>query len=507
MLNFRKITISITVVFLSTTVLYPNCVLADEIKEVETTPNGVIDNWPLLQASEAENKKYRGVASMDYNGYECTSFLIKPPNCSNLKAQKAIMVTNGHCTKALDPQKVLSQVDSTIPKFKFGQMNGAKESEIVDASGSKILYSTMREKDLAIIELDKTYGELEAQGIPAYEMAPAVIPQAITTVGRPVIDVPKSERFLREAQCRIEKRTGVVEGDWHWPVSVAANCPAVGGASGSPMFNNSGQVVGILNSASTSPAPASPKCVTDSPCEIGLDGKTMFVLGKAYGFETGFLNACFNKCSWDVGSKNCDLAKEGAPDLKISPSSMQKLDIKFTLPTPYTHAKYKMVPLSTEGCSDPNGYLEAPVKKDFNRKLRVSLGSSGGSPSPEGKYQLCVLSGTTDSSGKVVWDDVSKVYAKNITIDRTSPRAKIEIKKDVLLPSTENPIDMADVTFVGKFVSTQSECAKKEAYVDRRGPPWRLPTSEGSFFCVMAVDKAGNWQEQPLIFDNKGQVQ
>lgn len=500
--KIRKITISISVVFLSTMLIAPNFVYADETKDGEVTHESATTNWPLLQASDSESKKYRGVASMDFEGFECTAFLVKPPKCTNLKSQKAIMVTNGHCTKSFDAQKLLSNISSTVPKFKFGNMLNAKESEIVEAQGTKILYSSMRQKDFAVIEINKTYGELEAQGIPAYEMAPAIIPQDITTVGRPFDDIPQSERYLRQAQCKMEKRTGVVEGDWHWPFAIAANCPARQGASGSPMFNSKGQVVGILNSGSMKPGPGSPRCVANSPCEVSPDGTTQFVPEKAYGFETGFLNSCFNKCAWDGAAKNCDLAKGEAPDLKIRKSSMQKLKVDFALPPPYTHAKYKLVPLGAGGCSDPSGYENVPIKYG-----RATIEQKPKLQSPEGKYQLCVLSGTADSAGKVNWDNTSKVYAHNVTLDRTAPRAKVEIKGSSLLLRTENPVDMGDVGFVGKYVSDKSDCTHQKEYKGQKGPPWKLPTSADKFFCLMAVDSAGNWQEQPLIFDSKGQVQ
>lgn len=472
---------------------------AQELKESEPVEEENTElNWPLLQASDKDNNKYRGVASMDYEGFACTAFLIKPPECSS-KNQKAIMVTNGHCTKAYGAQNVISNQPTTIPKFKFGDMAGAKESEVVVANGTKILHSSMRGKDIAVIEINKTYAELEAQGIPAYQMAPAVIPQEITTVGRPFDGIAASERYLRQAQCKMEKRVGVIEGDWHWPFAVAANCPAAKGASGSPMFNEKGQVVGLLNSGSMNPGPSSPRCPTNSPCEITADGKYNYVPNSSYGFETGFLNSCFNKCAWDGANKNCDLAKASAPDFGIQKTHMQRLGVNFTLPQPYTNARYKMVPLGAGGCFDPNGYTDAPMKLNM-----VSLEQNSKNQSAEGKYQLCIIGGVKDESGKIKWDGTEKAYGQNVTIDRTPPRAKVEIRDKYISYAVENPLDVAESSVVAKYVSDKKDCNKPKDYKAQKGPPWGFPSND-KFLCISSVDWAGNWQLEPIIIDSSKQ--
>lgn len=470
---------------------------AAEVKKSE--PESVVveeEAWPLLQAADESTNKYRGVATLDYEGYKCTSFAIKPSACTS-PTDKVIMMTNGHCTQALNANSVGGRRTANI-KIKFGDFAGAKENEMVNAVGSKILYESMKQQDVAFVEMDMTYADLEKKRIPAYKLAQAVIPQEITTVGRPFEGMPDGQVFHRQAQCRLEKNVGLIEGDWHWPKAIATNCPSRRGASGSPMFNDKGEVVGILSTGSTQPGPGSPRCPANSPCEIGSDGKHHFVPHKTYGSETGQYNACFRGCKLDLDLSACKLAKHSAPEFKQRNSNMQVLKLDSPLPKPYTNAKYKMVPLG-QNCSSTDGY------QDLNISPSLGIFHDTKKKDPEGKYHLCILGGVQQSDGSIRWDETTKAYSKNVTIDRTPPEVDVKIVNQTLVVSMKNPVDLGEAGWGYKLVTNVKDCESTKGYTPQKGPPIRLP-SDNKLLCLKAQDSAGNWQATPTVFNSKGAI-
>jgi hypothetical protein len=494
---------------------------ADEaVTGLETSPTE--DSWPVLRADDGDNHKYKGVATFDSGGYNCTSFLLQPPvSCRLFSNQKAIMLTNGHCTKSLDPngvqrkslkdqrelklgdpQKVLKNKTASAINFKFGDFSGAKPEEIVNAKSAKILYATMMQQDLAVIELDTTYGQLESQGVRGYSLASSSIPQNITTVGRPIKGVPANEHFQRKASCHIEKKVAIIEAEWSWPNSIATNCPAQSGASGSPMFNDRGEVVGILNTGSTVPGPASSRCVTNSPCEVN-NGDAQFIEGKAYGSEVGSINNCFDGCTFNPLKQTCSLPKESALKIERLASSLQKPNLGFKLPEPYTHAKYKFLPVGSDTCDSAQNYKET---NNLGGGY-VQIGDTGpslfpdrkGTPDvPEGHYQLCVMGGIAKPGGEIRWEDPRKSFTQNMRIDRTPPEAVIDVKGGRVRFKTKDPADVLDSGVVYKVVTNIKECKGNKGYQRPMGIGPSVPTPP-QWMCAKAQDSAGNWQVEPTI--------
>ncbi len=508
MRKIRKISVLLGVVLLSTNGI------AEEIKEIAPESTVTTEQWPLVQASDEESKKYRGVATMNNDGYSCTAFVVRPPGCMNYKTQKAIVMTNGHCTKSLDangvtrstqakkkeklgdPNRILRDKSATGMEFTFGDFAGAKEEERVKATSTKVLYASMKEKDVAMIEINMTYAELEAKEIPSYKMADSSVPQEITTVGRPFEKTPDTIIFHRKAQCQLEKKVGLIEGDWYWPEAISTNCPSQKGSSGSPMFNSKGEVVGIVNTGTSNPGPGSPRCPANSPCEIDKDAKHNYVPYKTYGFETGPLNNCFQQCKWTVAPADCDLAKESAPAFKQSGANMQTLKIYSPLPAPYTNAKYRLVPLGNGDCTTAGEYTEIPPSP-----LGVMYDSKN--RDPEGKYHLCLIGGIQQSDGTIKWDGPGKAYAKTITIDRTPPEVDVTIHGTTLAINYKDRTDMGAAGFGYKKVKNAKECEKQKDYAAHKGPPLKLPTGD-TILCIKAQDSAGNWQINPTMFNAKG---
>lgn len=490
--KIRQTTVSLGVVLLSM------CGFAQEIKTTEENEAKQVEEWPLLQAGAEENKKYRGVATFDNNGFMCTAFVVKPSGCTS-KDQKAVLMTNGHCTQSLNANAVGGERVASY-KIKFGDFAGAKESEVVNASTTRVIYESMKKQDIAVLELNMTYGELEAKGIPSYRLAASHLPEDITTIGRPFEKTPDGVIHHRKAQCQLEKQVGVIEGDWYWPQALATNCPSQRGASGSPMFNSKGEVVGILNTGSSNPGPGSPRCPANSPCEIDKDGKHNYVPHKTYGFETGPLNSCFQQCKWSMEVSACRVAKESAPDFKIRKTSMQTLQMNAAVPKPYTHARYKLVPVGNGDCTAVSDYKDIPVTMGsifYENKLKPY--------ESEGKYHLCILGGTQQADGSVQWDSTSKAYSKNVTIDRTPPQVDVHINKTTLTINYKNPVDMGDAGFGYKKVKSVADCNNPKNYVAHKGPPLRVPEA-GVILCLKAQDSAGNWQTTPTTVDSKGMV-
>jgi hypothetical protein len=155
----------------------------------------------------------------------------------------------------------------------------------------------MKAVDLAIVELQASWAELEAVGLKplpqAAKTAPAGLP--IRTVGAPLGPFPSEEQFLREALCVEETRAAIVEWYWTWFDTHRNSCADIHeGSSGSPVMNTQNEVYAVLNT--TSATGISDSCYLGNPCEMQRPGAFM-VANKNYAIDIVGLQECFENQS------------------------------------------------------------------------------------------------------------------------------------------------------------------------------------------------------------------
>jgi V8-like Glu-specific endopeptidase len=231
----------------------------------------------------------------------CTTTLFKPPQCNDPNA-KAQMLTNGHCTKK-------SNDGMTVRFNMFANHKGDRPS--YDANK---IYESFSELDLSIVELNVNYSQMGSPPIQPVPLAKQGFPlhQDLDSVSIPLKNISAKNQTLKIAKCFTEKIVDNITGDILWNNMIALDkCPSIQGASGSSLFNSKGELVGLLNSGSTSVQPSTNKHI----CEMdtcSFDGKTSPQHEtKNYAFDVTQLHKCYDGCKLDITRNGCPLPHRG----------------------------------------------------------------------------------------------------------------------------------------------------------------------------------------------------
>jgi V8-like Glu-specific endopeptidase len=241
-------------------------------------------------------------AAVDYTGIvalnNCSGSLVRLP--SSAPADKALVLTNGHCVELMKPGQVI--VNRSVTRS-FSLLNGSG-SKIATLTGTKLVYATMTGTDAALYQLNKTYGEIQQQyGSRALELS------ASHPVARTEIRVV-SGYWKRIYSCQIDGFVNTLkEADWTWRDSLryTSSCNTIGGTSGSPIIDNvSGKVVGVNNTGNESGG----RCTMNNPCEVDAAGNVTVHKGINYGQQTFDFVSCFSSgTTLNLSLPGCKVAK------------------------------------------------------------------------------------------------------------------------------------------------------------------------------------------------------
>lgn len=436
-----------------------------------------IGSWPLLDNSEGQNNKWKSIGSLVVGRNHCTVTLIEPPgDCGMNPDQEAMVVTAGHCRDvSKDVFQGPVQEESSVS---FNYFRDTKESQ-VKAPVKEYVYSTMSEKDVAIIRLGKTYRELAALGITPKKISRQPISGALYNPSIPVQNI-EGETFLRGQNCQSKGKASIIEGSYLWPDSIKLDCLAKGGASGSGLFNESGEIAGLINT--TNPMAGSPHkpCGMNAPCEV-QDGEAVAPSSfpSTYGIDLSYLHQCFSfACTFEARNPGCDMPSETPPKVWVSSPTNDPV-ISFR-EAGAVAVKYKFGPPGTN-CGDPEGYTEME-----NPPERIPLEMAG-----EGRKIFCALVKKEDGT----WTDLAHGSHTTFTIDRTPPVTKvISMGEDRVRVTAEDPLDFDFGKF--KFVDSLSDCQDRKGYtsIDPVSAQRGISLSMGGkpFVCFTSFDNVDN---------------
>ncbi len=280
----------------------------NKIPDREVNSNRV--NWKML--SSTAGRKYNGVGSLDVNYGVCTAFAI---DITNRPQAPAYIVTNGHCqgtaARLPNPKDILvdrpSQSHFIINYFHDFQ------SERVRIPVKRMVYGTMKDNDIAILELTKTQQELKELGITPLKIDPKPLRkgQPLVVVGIPSEGVTERLKFLHTATCTMGATVHIKEDAYSWSRSLRHNCSIVGGMSGSPMISRrTNRVVGIINTGVNDDAASQPECSINRPCEVSSTGRINTFNRENYGQLVDRIPTCFNeKGIFDLDRSTCQLER------------------------------------------------------------------------------------------------------------------------------------------------------------------------------------------------------
>lgn len=241
----------------------------------------------------ASTDELRGMATLT-----CSGSLIRLNRNAD---QNVVLLTNGRCAK----RHFINPGDAVInsPYDRGDILVYLGDSEPEKIAVTRLLYATMSDTDIALIELEATYAELEDRGAQVYSVSDS---DADSKVGTTVLVV--SGYTKQKQHCTIEKNIPLLLEDvWSTrnQVSFDANCVIEGGWAGSPMIDPTTQkIVGMVNASNTQGG----ICTLDNPCEIEGKSEKMAFRGRTYGQKISRLSDCVTTDGEiDLNLKGCAL--------------------------------------------------------------------------------------------------------------------------------------------------------------------------------------------------------
>jgi Trypsin-like peptidase domain len=267
-------------------------------------------NWQML--STAAGRKYNGVGVIDVNYGVCTGFLIA--TAKNPHAPGYVL-TNGHCQGNIgqlpsDREIIINR--STKTQFTVNYFHDFKPDRLT-IPVKRIVYGTMKNNDIAILELTKTQRELTKAGIKSLQLATRApsLGEPLIVVGVPSEGVKEELNYLHATTCQTGESANVKEDIYNWKQSIRHHCSIVGGMSGSPMISlKTQQVVGIINTGVNDNAAKQPQCSLNRPCEVGKNGFVQTFPQENYGQLVHQIPTCFDRHGvFNLAQATCQLER------------------------------------------------------------------------------------------------------------------------------------------------------------------------------------------------------
>ncbi|WP_437735038.1 ImmA/IrrE family metallo-endopeptidase [Sorangium sp. So ce1335] len=394
-----------------------------------------------------QNAYLRAVASLNRN---CSGSLIKT---SDRADAPAYALTAGRCvTYPFDRSMYFDVgVDRTLVDsltFLFKELNDSPDGERVEARGVRLAYVTMKGADLALVELDRTIGELQALGIEPLPLAdaPPAAGAPIELAGVPVDDGggESPETFVRRARCTEgARRPNVVEHQWHWYDMHVSACGGMGsGAVGGPAIDERRRVFGVFTTRFGAAEPVD-TCYLGYPCEVGGGEPERGVEGATYAVDATGIARCFDAGGrFDVAAAGCPLDPGGHASLGATPSRIATPTVGEPpgpsgwgvrlAPVSDTHYRFKVGPVESVDCRAAEGY-SAPIAIEDDRLAALPV------PAKEGLVAMCVLTGSGDVGG-AAWQSAEH---PTVILKKVRVPARVASGPDAGDVTTEQMFDIA----------------------------------------------------------------
>lgn len=337
--------------------------LACAVTPALASPQGA-DSTPsslTLTNAQGESSQWNGIGRLSRPDHsQCIATLIDSRDPLMPSSGPAYVVTAGHC---VDKRNGVIGHDLPIE-------GSVSFNYFVDTSDQRQtfplkrrLWSSMQGTDLALLELDASLEALIAAGLTPLKFGDS--PQSGSQV-RVVGEPSKPGLGLRLATCSESDAPFVLEHPWLWRNIKRNDCPGIGpGSSGSPVINDSNQLVGVISSGSRSNDDNAAPCDLNNPCQLS-ETEVASQAAVNYAMPLNRLKNCFAEGNADLTLDSCQLL----PGFQLQAQKQHKLltkiatdaegnerlpgwDLSFTLDMP--RYRYKAV-RDPRSCEDPQGY-------------------------------------------------------------------------------------------------------------------------------------------------------
>lgn len=183
----------------------------------------------LVMTNKVETLEEVDDATLTFGGCGGISVI----NFNRQKTQKALLVSAAHCLRLNDDQNNITVTNIEYTKSVFQKY---------DARSTRILYRSYLKNDILIMEIDKTYEELEDKGIYAYELA-----SPDYYIGEEVTTIIRYTGRKNISDCTIK---GALK---QWPTGlkdqIVTDCKGGPGSSGTPLVRKgTKEIIGVVHS-------------------------------------------------------------------------------------------------------------------------------------------------------------------------------------------------------------------------------------------------------------------
>jgi V8-like Glu-specific endopeptidase len=447
---------------------------------------------PLINSTDPGAERFRSVGKL-FASTDCTATLVSGEKTPAAHLP-ALIITAGHC---VDSNMKTNQVIVDQPAAKEWKYIPDyfidKHQDSQPVAVSRILYATMKQVDLAILQLDTTYGDLAQKGYLPLKLKKTALEQgqSIELTHIPVDGVDENRRYLRHSDCTILNQAPVLyeyNFPWIWKPAYSVDCKGIsGGTSGSPVIlKDQSDIIGILNTTVT---PGYTGCGLGRPCEI-INNKPVVSENVSYFIPVSHVAAAFT----DEGKVDMSKLDNNSGNILerngnwVTQSKVNDVPATWNIivDNSVRNIKYKSGPANETSCTNTGGYSEAiPVENQPLKTLPV--------PENEGIYMLCVLGQTADNK----WQTPANASLMLHEIDNTPPK----LKPTIGVTEEENawrvgpefkPYEITGIQIkFGPLSST--DCDDKDGYtpyfrvpklLSKKDAPWR--------FCAYGQDQAMN---------------
>jgi V8-like Glu-specific endopeptidase len=242
------------------------------------------------------------IADYDFEGIVALS------NCSgsfvrfddSQDTDKALVLSNGHCTGMIDPGRVILSQSNT----RTFTVLGSQANQLGTVRAEKLLYATMTKTDMSLYQVKETYQDLRSK----FNVEALVLSREAPAVGHDIEVI--SGYWRRGYSCAVAAIADTLkEGKWTFQEAVrfTASCNTIGGTSGAPVVAaGTRTVVAVNNTGNTSGR----QCEVNNPCEVSKDGTITYQKGYSYAQQTWWLYSCRNdRGQLDLSVAGCQLPR------------------------------------------------------------------------------------------------------------------------------------------------------------------------------------------------------
>lgn len=449
----------------------------------------------LLENASGENRRWSGVGRFQ-NGASCTVFLIRPAGAS--ESSPAYVLSNGHCISTASANEVIrDRALAAGSRVTFRYFRDTVSQQL-PVRAVRVLHSTMKGFDLAVVELESTLAQLTAAGIEPLELSqdePAV-DEPVWSVGVPVVNIPQDEQFVRRSDCTLGPPADLIEFIWHFRASYSNDCSDIyGGSSGSPVVSRrSGRVVAVMNTTTVGAAidTGDFRCFNGQPCEV-VPGGFRYRRDTSYAVPVTGLTRCFGTTGvFDLAREGCPL-DPGVQLTLSSPARAGKPGARWNATLSGSgellYYRYKVAAEGLDDCRNDRGYGPPIALADSNRIT---------DPLPEEprRYYLCVLAGRTPQADNT-WQPARFATMVHFRVDNSPPTIPISY----LFVDLDDSYQTQPLFVLPEFSNFRYKLAESAAdtcdlpgnYQTYRRVPIRIPKNGAAYrVCYIGGDEAEN---------------